>query len=75
MTIEPMDYNQTKKLFEGGLDLQTAIDVAIDVQGLIGVGLITYGDAIQQYVYNHSSQRKTAKPKPETFIDMAREVL
>jgi hypothetical protein len=57
-----LDYDQTVKLFEEGLDLETVLDVAIDLQGLVGVGLISYGDAIQQYVQKHVSHRKTAKP-------------
>ena len=40
---------------ENGLTITDLIDVVIEINGIIGVGLITLGDQLRKYVYNKSS--------------------
>lgn len=39
-------------ILEQGLDISTVIDAVIDLNGFIGVGLITLGDNLQSYCHN-----------------------
>tara|TARA_R110002020_G_scaffold221850_1_gene430039 strand:+ start:539 stop:721 length:183 start_codon:yes stop_codon:yes gene_type:complete len=45
----------------GDLVLTDVIDAVIDINGIIGVGLITLGDDIQKYIQFHPTQRNTVK--------------
>jgi hypothetical protein len=42
--------------------LTDVIDAVIDLNGIVGVGLITLGDQIQSYIYHHKTMR-IARPK------------
>ena len=45
-----------------GLTLTQVKDAVIDVNGFVGVGLITLGDEIQQYIY-HNKRMRTIQPQ------------
>ena len=49
-------------LIDNDLTLTDVIDAVIEVNGFIGVGLITLGDQIQQYIYHH---KKMSKAHPQ----------
>lgn len=40
-----------------GLTVEKVLDVVIDVNGWIGVGLITLGDLFKDYIYHHPDRR------------------
>jgi len=39
-------------VLNGNLDLQQLIDIVIELNGFIGVGLISFGDNLKDYCYN-----------------------
>lgn len=41
-----------RQLIDGDFTLTDVIDQIIEMNGIIGVGLITLGDALQTYCYN-----------------------
>ena len=48
-----MNKNKIKKLVkEEGLDLYDLIDVIVDINAFIGVGLISLGDSLQEYCHD-----------------------
>ncbi len=48
-----MDKDKIKKLVnEEGLTITDLIDVVIELNGIIGVGLISLGDGLQKYTHN-----------------------
>lgn len=57
-----MNQTQIKEaITNGDLVLTDVIDAIIDINGIIGVGLITLGDDIQKYIQFHPTQRNTVK--------------
>jgi hypothetical protein len=50
-----MNKEEIKQLLINGLTIQEVIDAVIEINGIIGVGLITLGDNLQQYCYNNKS--------------------
>lgn len=54
-----MDKKEIKRLIlEEGLTITDVIDCVIDINGIIGVGLISLGDGLKDYVYNKSNTSK-----------------
>ena len=54
-----MDKKEIKRLIlEEGLTITYVIDCVIDINGIIGVGLISLGDGLKDYVYNKSNTSK-----------------
>tara|TARA_Y100001938_G_scaffold9364_1_gene11628 strand:- start:1222 stop:1377 length:156 start_codon:yes stop_codon:yes gene_type:complete len=50
-----MDKERIKDLvLNEGLTISDLIDVVIDLNGIIGVGLIRLGDDIKDYLYNYN---------------------
>tara|TARA_R100000234_G_scaffold81192_2_gene51020 strand:+ start:844 stop:999 length:156 start_codon:yes stop_codon:yes gene_type:complete len=50
-----MDKEKIKDLvLNEGLTISDLIDVVIDLNGIIGVGLIRLGDDIKDYLYNYN---------------------
>lgn len=49
--VTPAD---VRMLIEHGLTVQMVVDEAIQLNRMIGVGLIALGDALQKYCYTHS---------------------
>ena len=47
-----------KEVMDGNLTITDVIDVVVEVNGLIGVGLITLGDDLKEYCWHHSRQQK-----------------
>lgn len=48
-----MEKEKIKKLIlEEGLTITDVIDAVIELNGIIGVGLITLGEGLQEYVFN-----------------------
>ena len=41
-----------KLILEEGLTITDVIDAVIELNGIIGVGLITLGEGLQEYVFN-----------------------
>ena len=57
-----IQYNDIKELLlTDEFKLQDVIDAYIDITGLVGVGLISFGDNIQQYIYQHPTTRVNPK--------------
>lgn len=57
-----MNQTQIKEaITNGDLVLTDVIDAVIDLNGIIGVGLITLGDDIQKYIQFHPTHRATVK--------------
>ena len=57
-----MQYKDVKELLlTEELKLQDVIDAYIDLRGYVGVGLISLGDNIQQYIYQHPTTRENLK--------------
>ena len=46
-----MDKNKIKKLVKEGLTITDLIDVVVEMNGFIGVGLIRLGDGLQKYCH------------------------
>ena len=60
-----MDYRDIKELvLNREITLHDVIDAYIDITGTIGVGLISLGDGVQQYIQQHSIYRDN--PKEQT---------
>ena len=50
---EPITHEEIKDLIlNRGLELDKVIDAVIEINGFIGVGLITLGDSLKEYVHN-----------------------
>jgi hypothetical protein len=48
-----MDIEKVKELIlKEGLEIATVIDAVIELNGIIGVGLISLGDGLKEYVHN-----------------------
>lgn len=61
-----------KIVLEQGLTITDVIDAVIELNGIIGVGLITLGEQLNNYcIYYHKSQKnipyENANFKPDTF--------
>ena len=59
-----MNSSITKKeierlIIEEDLVITDVIDVVIELNGIIGVGLITLGDQLKKYLYNKIDKRQT----------------
>lgn len=52
-------------MFKRGLTVEQAIDVVVDVNGFIGVGLISLGDQFKKYCYKHKEERVTTGTRIE----------
>jgi hypothetical protein len=48
-------------LLKRGLTIEKVIDAVVDVNGIIGVGLISLGDKLQDYVHYHPKARLTPR--------------
>jgi hypothetical protein len=48
-----------KLILEQDLIVEEVIDVVIEINGIIGVGLISLGDALQEYVHNKINKRSS----------------
>ena len=48
-----------KEVMDGNLTVTDVIDVVVEVNGLIGVGLITLGDDLKEYCWHHSRLTET----------------
>ena len=60
-----MEYRDIKELLlSREITLHDVIDAYIDLTGTIGVGLISLGDGVQQYIQQHSIYRDN--PKEQT---------
>ena len=51
-----MDKNKIKKLVEDGLTITDLIDVVVEMNGFIGVGLIRLGDGLQKYCHDKAKK-------------------
>lgn len=51
-------YIEIKSFIENGHSIENIIDVIIQENGYIGVGLISLGDHLQQYCYNHKGYER-----------------
>lgn len=61
-----MDKKEIERLIlEEGLILTDLIDVVIDINGIVGVGLVTLRDNIVQYMWQKMLDEKKANDKPE----------
>ena len=50
---QKIDKKEIKRLIEiDGLEITDVIDVVIEVNGIIGVGLISLGEDLKQYCYD-----------------------
>ena len=57
-----IDFEAIKELVaKGEVDIATVIDAVIDINGMVGVGLITLGDGLQNYIYQHTTMRQNPK--------------
>ncbi len=57
-----MNYRDIKELLlSKEITLHDVIDAYIDITGTIGVGLISLGDGVQQYIQQHSIYRDNPK--------------
>ena len=57
-----MEYRDVKELLlSREITLHDVIDAYIDITGTIGVGLISLGDGVQQYIQQHSIYRDNPK--------------
>lgn len=45
-------------ILDGDLTITAVIDEVIQLNGFIGVGLITLGDQLKEYCYNHKGYKK-----------------
>ena len=53
-----MENEEIKRLIEEeGLTLEKVIDVVIDINGIIGVGLVTLGDDLNEYCLTKIKER------------------
>jgi hypothetical protein len=51
-----MNKEKIKKLIvDEGLTITDVIDAVIELNGIIGVGLITLGDGLKDYVWHHKA--------------------
>lgn len=48
-------------MLQNGLTLEKVIDVVVDSNAIIGVGLISLGDSIKDYIYHHPEKRLNPK--------------
>jgi len=46
-------------VLDGNITITAVIDAVVEVNGFIGVGLITLGENLRDYCYNHSISRGT----------------
>ena len=54
-----MNKEEIKRLIlEEGLNITDLIDIVIEINGFIGVGLITLGDGLKEYCYNKIDKRQ-----------------
>tara|TARA_R100000306_G_scaffold34954_1_gene35883 strand:+ start:299 stop:457 length:159 start_codon:yes stop_codon:yes gene_type:complete len=52
-----MDKNELRQLIESEqITLSDVIDIVIEINSLIGVGLISLGDDVREYIYNKISE-------------------
>ena len=47
----------------GHFTLTEVIDVVVEINGIIGVGLISLGDDLKDYCYNHTKIKKEERQK------------
>jgi hypothetical protein len=58
--LNTISKDEIKRLMlEEGLTITDMIDVVIELNGIIGVGLITLGDQLQDYCHNHGKKETT----------------
>ena len=57
-----IQYNDIKELLlTDEFSLHDVIDAYIDITDTLGVGLISLGDSVQQYIHQHSTYRENPK--------------
>jgi len=55
-----MEKDAIKKLIlEKGLTLTDVVDAVVELNGYIGVGLISLGDGMKEYCYKHKGAART----------------
>ena len=54
-----------KEVMDGNLTITDVIDTVIEVNGLIGVGLITLGDQLKEYCWHHPPKAQEAQEESD----------
>jgi len=49
-----------KQILDGKLTITDVIDVVVEINGIIGVGLITLGNQLKEYCWSHDRLSKVA---------------
>lgn len=59
--IEMTNQEIKQLMIDGKLTITDVIDAFIDLNAIIGVGLISLGDDLSDYIIDYGKQRKTIK--------------